>query len=84
MRGIHYVGQLPEEGDDDHVLILDGIAEVIDLPVLRPEQERVAAFLGKCIGVPIVLVIAVLWMAVIWGAWAAQVLIAKFTYRRSF
>jgi hypothetical protein len=83
MRGVHYAGQLPEEGDDDHVLILDGIAEVIDLPVLRPEQQRVADFLGKCIGIPIVLVIAVLWMAAIWGAWAVRALVARFN-RRSF
>lgn len=81
MRGIHFAGQLPEERDDDHVLILDGIAEVIDLPALRPEQQRVADFLGKCIGFPVVLVIAVLWMAVIWGVWAVRALVARFNRR---
>jgi hypothetical protein len=29
----------------------EAVADVIDLPVLRPEHERVAKFVGSCIGI---------------------------------
>lgn len=74
-----YAGELDDE--DRHGFVIDGFSEVIGLPVLRPEQERVTDFIGKCIGIPIVLVIAVLWMAVIWGAWAVGALVARFNRR---
>ncbi len=46
--------------------------EIIDLPVLRPEHERAAKFLGKLIGIAVVYLIA----GAIWtwrgAAWAVR------------
>ena len=54
--------------------VLPGVAEVIDLPVLRPEHERAAKFVGKLIGIGVVYLVAgAIWTArgVAWGArWA--------------
>lgn len=53
------------------------VQEVIDLPVLRPEQDRVAKFVGKCIGIAIVYVVAGLMWAV-WGiAWTVEFVAAR-------
>ena len=48
------------------------IGKIIDLPVLRPRQERVAKFVGKCVGIGAVYVIAGAIWAVRAVAWAAR------------
>lgn len=51
--------------------------EVIDVPVLRPEQERVAKFVGKCIGIAVIYAIAGLIWAARGVAWAVKFMASR-------
>lgn len=65
------ITRLARGGEARHAVI-DGAAKVIDLPVLRPEHERVVKFVGKLIGIGVVYLIAGLIWSWRGAAWAAR------------
>lgn len=48
---IRYAGEVDDDFEEVDDLVIDGLAEVIDLPLLRPEVERACQVVGSLIGI---------------------------------